>query len=70
MNSGRTYDDLEVKQEYGLTLGFSWFPRGENQMFRSIGFFLEFNEDATGRHWPYLCIQFGKRTWQVGWLWG
>ena len=70
MNSGRTYDDLEVKREYGLTLGFSWFPSGEKQMFWSIGVSLEFNEDALGRHWPFLCLQLGKRTWQVGWLWG
>lgn len=70
MNSGFTYDGLEVKREYDLTLGFSWFCYGEMQTFWSVSLSLDFNEDALGRHWPYVCIQFGKKTWQVGWLWG
>ena len=66
---GKTYDNLDVLDEYGLCLKWSWPRLTRNEWF-CIGAFLEFNTDQDGKRYPYLVIDFGMNKMQVGWLWG
>ena len=70
MNTGTTHDGLIVGEEYKLRLQWSWPDTDGKEYAFGLGCWLEFNKDANGRRWPYLVISLGRRSYQVGWLWG
>lgn len=70
MNSGKTYDNLNVLPEHGLRLAFSLPCVGETHNSEGVGASLEFNTNAAGRRFPYIVLWLGRWTVQMGWLWG